>query len=111
MSAAFSLSFDRFSFADWEPLLAGQRDHFVARRITFYHLLEGLFEKFKSIMTPYMATALDNVTESLEGFVAKAETDGRLWLQILVVLQKSFEYDEGSAFLPFLSLIFPALTD
>lgn len=48
-------------------------------------------------MTPYMATTLDNITEILQAFVTKDEQDGRLWLQILRVMQKSFEYDEGSA--------------
>lgn len=51
-------------------------------------------------MTPYMATTLDNVTETLQAFVSKDEQDGRFWLQVLRVLQTSFEYDEGSA-LPF----------
>lgn len=47
-------------------------------------------------MTPYMAILVDHATELLQSFASQTSTDARLWSQIMVVLQKSFEYDEGA---------------
>lgn len=74
---------------------ASTAGHLIARRTTLFAVMEGLLERFKSIMTPYTAIVLDHAQELLQAYVEGTLTDLGLWGQILVSLAKSFEYDEG----------------
>lgn len=60
--------------------------------------MEGLLERFKSIMTPYTAIVLDHAQEVLQSYVEGSISDVGLWSQIFVSFQKSFEYDEGGVY-------------
>ncbi|KZO97606.1 hypothetical protein CALVIDRAFT_536183 [Calocera viscosa TUFC12733] len=76
---------------DWQ--LEGAK---VARGITFYRLLGALLEQLKAIITPYMAILFDHTIDLLREYVAGKAQSGELWIEVLGVLKKSFEYDEGS---------------
>jgi U3 small nucleolar RNA-associated protein 10 len=78
--------------------------HLIARRTILFAVMEGLLERFKSIMTPYTAIVLDHAQELLQSYVDGTITDIGLWSQIMLTFDKSFEYDEGGVYLFFISV-------
>ncbi|KZT53175.1 hypothetical protein CALCODRAFT_60703 [Calocera cornea HHB12733] len=68
----------------------------VARGVTFYRLLGALLDQLKAIITPYMAILFDRTIELLREYVNAKADSGELWTEVLDVLRKSFEYDEGA---------------
>ena len=47
-------------------------------------------------MTPYTDIVLDHAIELLQAYSAEEVKDPGLWTQILLVFQKSFDYDQGA---------------
>ncbi|EJU00234.1 hypothetical protein DACRYDRAFT_23206 [Dacryopinax primogenitus] len=67
----------------------------TARGITFYRLVGSLLDQLKEIITPYMAILFDRTVELLREYATGQAESGELWLEMIDVLRKSFEYDDG----------------
>lgn len=84
---------------DWAvvdlPLPANDA-HVVARRIVLLRVMDGLLDKFRNLLTPYMGTLLPLVDELLAAYSANEVTDSTLWTILLSLLAKSFDVDEGA---------------
>ncbi|WVQ74325.1 U3 small nucleolar RNA-associated protein 10 [Cryptococcus sp. DSM 104548] len=66
------------------------------RKIVLFHVMTGLLNKFKNLLSPYMATLLPHIHELLPAFSSGANTSLPLWSLLLETLAKSFQVDEGA---------------
>ncbi|TYJ57970.1 U3 small nucleolar RNA-associated protein 10 [Cryptococcus floricola] len=71
-------------------------DRLNERKIVLFHVMTGLLNKFKNLLSPYMATLLPHIHELLPAFSSGANTSLPLWNLLLGTLAKSFEVDEGA---------------
>ncbi|BEI90452.1 uncharacterized protein CcaverHIS019_0305220 [Cutaneotrichosporon cavernicola] len=95
--AAFKPLFVRLY--DWAvvDLSAGVADaHVIARRIILLHVMDGLLDRFRHLLTPYMATLLPLVDELLAAYKTGEVADYGLWALLLSVLAKSMDVDDGA---------------
>ncbi|GMK56611.1 hypothetical protein CspeluHIS016_0304510 [Cutaneotrichosporon spelunceum] len=95
--AAFKPLFVRLY--DWAvvDLSAGVSDeHVIARRVVLLHVMDGLMDRFRHLLTPYMATLLPLLDELLAAYKAGEVADYGLWALLLSVLAKSMDVDDGA---------------
>lgn len=95
--AAFKPLFVRLY--DWAvvDLSAGVADaHVIARRTVLLHVMDGLLDRFRHLLTPYMGTLLPLVDELLAAYKAGEIADAGLWTLLLSVLGKSMDVDDGT---------------
>lgn len=84
---------------DWAvvDLSAGVADaHVVARRTVLLHVMDGLLDRFRHLLTPYMGTLLPLVDELLAAYASSEIADAGLWALLLSVLAKSMDVDDGT---------------
>ncbi|WVN90881.1 uncharacterized protein L203_106124 [Cryptococcus depauperatus CBS 7841] len=71
-------------------------ERLIARKTVFLHVTIGLLNKFRSLLSPYMAILLPHVHELLSAFSFGSLNSLPLWTLLLNTLGKSFEVDEGA---------------
>ncbi|CAK9783229.1 hypothetical protein CC85DRAFT_281973 [Cutaneotrichosporon oleaginosum] len=84
---------------DWAvvDLSAGVADsHVISRRIVLLHVMDGLLDRFRHLLTPYMATLLPLVDELLAAYKDGNLADSGLWTLLLSTLGKSMDVDDGA---------------
>jgi U3 small nucleolar RNA-associated protein 10 len=84
---------------DWAvvDLSAGVADsHVIARRTVLLHVMDGLLDRFRHLLTPYMGTLLPLVDELLAAYKGCDIADLGLWTLLLSVLAKSMDVDDGA---------------
>ncbi|KAK4685034.1 U3 small nucleolar RNA-associated protein 10, partial [Tremellales sp. Uapishka_1] len=68
----------------------------VERMIVLLHVMMGLLEKFRHLLSPYIGTLLPHIEELLPAYADETLTDLPLWTLLLDVLSRSYEVDEGA---------------
>jgi U3 small nucleolar RNA-associated protein 10 len=82
---------------DWAVVdLPDAGAHAVARRTVLLRVMDGLLDKFRHLLTPYMATLVPFVDETLDAYAAGEQADARLWALLLAVVAKSLDVDDGT---------------
>jgi U3 small nucleolar RNA-associated protein 10 len=81
---------------DWAVVDPASDKTATARRVVLLRVMDGLLDKFRHLLTPYMATLLPYVDEALDAYAACDATDARLWSLLLAVLAKSMDVDDGA---------------
>ncbi|KAI8149580.1 hypothetical protein BJV82DRAFT_708430 [Fennellomyces sp. T-0311] len=83
---------------DWATieLADGNKQDLDNRLVFFYKLLDSLFDRLKSIITPYFGYVIDDVIGRLQQYIAGEETPNTLWNYIMSSLRKSFLYDNDN---------------
>ncbi|KAI7857260.1 hypothetical protein BDC45DRAFT_603350 [Circinella umbellata] len=74
----------------------GQNEDLEKRVLFFYKLLDSLFDRLKSIVTPYFGYVIDDVIGRLEQYVSGESVPNTLWNYIMLALRKSFQYDNDN---------------
>ncbi|KAI9492397.1 hypothetical protein BDB00DRAFT_883490 [Zychaea mexicana] len=84
---------------DWATveLAEEKREESEKRVLFFYKLLDSLFDRLKSIVTPYFGYVVDDVINRLQQYTSgEAGAPGALWNYIMLSLRKSFQYDNDN---------------
>lgn len=84
---------------DWAvvDLTGGVSDaHVIARRNVFLRVMDGLLDKFRNLLTPYMATLMPFVEELLKAYADGEVEDPEQWTLLLGVIAKSMDVDDGA---------------
>ncbi|CAD6568277.1 MAG: snoRNA-binding rRNA-processing protein utp10, partial [Tremellales sp. Tagirdzhanova-0007] len=68
----------------------------VERKTVLLHVMMGLLQRFKHLLSPYLGTLLPHIEELLPGFADGSLKNTSLWTLLLNVLGKSFEVDDGA---------------
>lgn len=95
--AAFKPLFARLY--DWAvvDLAAPANDaHQIARCTVLLRVMDGLLDRFRHLLTPYMGVLLPLVDELLAAYTASEIDNVHLWTLLLSVLGKSFDVDDGA---------------
>ena len=75
----------------------GEENEDLEKRVLFlYKLLDSLFDRLKSIVTPYFGYVIDDVIVRLEGYISGESVPDTLWSYIMLALRKSFQYDNDN---------------
>ncbi|KAI7901693.1 uncharacterized protein BX663DRAFT_562160 [Cokeromyces recurvatus] len=78
---------------DWATVELTGED---TRALFFYKLVDALFEKLKSIFTPYFGYLIDDIMMRLERYKQGEQQVDFLWDYIMSSLRKSFLYDNDN---------------
>lgn len=95
--AAFKPLFARLY--DWAvvDLSAPANDsHQIARRTVLLRVMDGLLDRFRHLLTPYMGVLLPLIDELLTAYSVSEVDNANLWALLLSVLGKSFDVDDGA---------------
>ncbi|KAL7425209.1 snoRNA-binding rRNA-processing protein utp10 [Cryptotrichosporon argae] len=83
--------------ADTAAAAAGLADRrLVDRTAVLLHVMAGLLERFRHLLSPYMAVLQPHVDELLGAYAARDIADHALWALLLDTLATSFEVDDGA---------------
>lgn len=67
----------------------------VERKTVLLHVIEGLLNKFRHLLSPYIGTMMPHIEELLDAYADGDIEDVGLWTLLMGVLAKSFEVDDG----------------
>ncbi|KAI9255682.1 hypothetical protein BDA99DRAFT_562196 [Phascolomyces articulosus] len=73
-----------------------QNEDLEKRVLFFYKLLDALFDRLKSIVTPYFGYVIDDVIGRLQQYTSGEAVPNTLWNYIMLALRKSFQYDNDN---------------
>ncbi|ORY34663.1 U3 small nucleolar RNA-associated protein 10 [Naematelia encephala] len=68
----------------------------VERKIVLLHVLTGLLQKFKHLLSPYIGILIPHIEELLAAYAEGSISDEPLWTLIMSTLAKSFQVDDGA---------------
>ena len=66
------------------------------RKTVLLRIMQGLLEKFKNLLSPYISILLPLIQDQLSLYASSTATQESVWTLILKVLALSFEVDEGA---------------